>query len=397
MTEARIVAVGSQSFHQQVARALSLGPDAIERVGSVTAAEEALGNGKGPADVLVLSPSVKDPDAVGLAEYVSTEAPTTAVVIVRERAPDGLVPTAMRAGVRDVVDLSRGSKELSEALEHAVAWATSLRVARGELAPGSPGARGLVISVFSSKGGTGKTFLASNLAVALAQHSGQETALVDMDLSMGDVFSYFGREPERQLQDLLSLGEQEDRDGILALGTKLADHLWGFAAPADPAVEAISGEAVGRMVRALRGAFPQVVVDTPAGYSDQVLASLELSDSILMVAGLDVIALRHLSMALSTLMALGVPRERLRIVLNRADSKVGLAPGEVERVMDLSVDAMIPSSRMVPTSLNRGEPVVLQEPRSGVTKAIAELAARMVAHTESTPTERRKRRLFRRG
>jgi pilus assembly protein CpaE len=338
---------------------------------------------------------VKDPDAVGLAEFVGETAPTTAVVIVREQAPDGLVPIAMRAGVRDVVDLSRGGGELGEALERAISWSTSVRAARGDLGPEAGADRGRIVSVFSSKGGTGKTFMASNLAVVLARTSGRDTALVDLDLSMGDVFSFFGAESENTLPDLLSLGEAEGHEQIRGLGKQLDEHLWGFAAPSDPAAESVPGETIGRLLRTIRGAFAQTVVDTPAGYADQVLAALDVSDEILMVVGLDVVALRHLSLAIDTLLSLGVHEERLRVVLNRADSKVGLDPEEVERVMGIRVDAMIPSSRLVPTSLNYGRPVVIDEPRSGVARAIEELAARTGAQPQPQPGKtKRKKRMF---
>ena len=75
--------------------------------------------------------------------------------------------------------------------------------------------------------------------------------------------------------------------------------------------------------------------------------------------GHDVVGVRHLSLALQTFLSLGFPRERFRVVLNRADSKVGLSPLDVERVMKVKVDTQIPSSRLVPVSLNRGEPVVV--------------------------------------
>ncbi len=92
----------------------------------------------------------------------------------------------------------------------------------------------------------------------------------------------------------------------------------------------------------------------------------DLSDMICLVTGLDVVGVKHLSKALDTLLTIGLPRERFRVVLNRADSKVGLDASDVERVMKIQVDAMIPSSRLVPTSLNKGRPVVLDEPQSEV-------------------------------
>ncbi len=124
------------------------------------------------------------------------------------------------------------------------------------------------------------------------------------------------------------------------------------------------GEAVGKYLRVLRNNFAYVVVDASADYTDLALACFDLSDAICLVTGLDVVGVKHLSKALETLLTIGLPRDRFRIVLNRADSKVGLDAGDVERVMKIQVDTMIPSSRLVPTSLNKGRPVVLEEPNS---------------------------------
>lgn len=128
------------------------------------------------------------------------------------------------------------------------------------------------------------------------------------------------------------------------------------------------------MIRSLQRHFDHVVLDAPADYSDAVLAAFDVSSVIYMVAALDVVGIRHLSKGIETLLTLGVDSDRLRIILNRADSKVGLSPEDVERVMKIKIDALIPSSRLVPTALNKGIPVYLDEPQSSVAIVIGELA-----------------------
>jgi pilus assembly protein CpaE len=381
VSDPSIIAVGAPpTFRFQVARALQIDPDGVEWVPTVAAAEGFLVEGGHP-EVLVLSPAIKEPDAFGLAEFVERSSPTTSVVMVRDGAMNGLLPKAMRAGIRDVIDLSQGGEELREALRRAVVWSGNLRSARGDTVAEAHRLPGTIVSVFSSKGGTGKTFLSSNLAVAIAQELTLDTALVDLEFGVGDVFSYFGKEADRPLQDIIALSEQADRDAIQGLGTKLHEHLWGYAPPANPASDTISSESMGKILRALRRTFDFTVIDATAGYSDPVLATFDLSDTICLIAGLDVVSLRHLSLALETLLSLGFPRDRFRIVLNRADSKVGLTPQDVERVMKVKVDAMIPSSRLVPTSLNKGAPVVLDQPRSEVSKALVAFARTLVPAT----------------
>src|SRR5204862_2665515 len=112
-------------------------------------------------------------------------------------------------------------------------------------------------------------------------------------------------------------------------------------------------------------------------YSDSALVCFDLSDTICLVTSLDVVGVRHLSKSLDTLLSIGLPRDRFRVVLNRADSKVGLDPSDVERVMKIQVDAMIPSSRLVPSSLNKGRPIVLEEPTSEVSTAVRFVAQKL--------------------
>ncbi|MGZ8606465.1 MAG: AAA family ATPase [Actinomycetota bacterium] len=401
-----VIAVGTpQSFRTTVARALEVEAEDVGWVQSVTAAEEILVDADAPVDVLVLSPEIKEPDALGLAEFVSRSAPGTAIVLVRDKTWNGLLPAAMRAGIRDVVDLKQGSEEIRDAVERAVVWAQSLRQTRGD-SQNRSAERGVVISVFSSKGGTGKTFLATNLATAIADLSGKDTAVVDLDVDMGDVFSYFGAEPTKQVSDLISLGEGAPRETVMASSSQFGEHLYGFGAVPDPAMQPPAGEAIGKYLRVLRQNFGYVVVDASADYTDLALACFDLSDAICLVTGLDVVGVKHLSKALETLLSIGLPRDRFRIILNRADSKVGLDAGDVERVMKIEVDTLIPSSRLVPMSLNKGRPVYTEEPGSEVSASIRALAQRftggveisMNGHgaVEEIEEPRRRRGLFRR-
>ena len=379
MTDASVVAVVTpQSFRQQLARSLELEAEEVGWVQSATAAEELLIGPYHTVDVLVLSPEVKEADALGLAEFVGRTSPGTAIVLVRDHTWNGLLPAAMRAGIRDVVDMTQGTDELREAVERAISWASNLRSANasGAKSEGVRTQRGHIISIFSSKGGSGKTFLTTNLATAIAQVTGEDTALVDLDVDMGDVFTYFGREPTASVTDLMELGEGAERARVREVGVEVAPHTWAFGAPPDPAAEAPAGEAIGKFLRTIRNEFAFVIVDASVDYSDSALVCFDLSDMICLVTSLDVVGVKHLSKALDTLLTIGLPRERFRVVLNRADSKVGLDASDVERVMKIRVDAMIPSSRLVPTSLNKGRPVVLEEPSSEVAQAINSLASR---------------------
>ena len=378
MTDPRVVAVGgSPSFPPEVARALGAFPDAISWLPSISSAQRAIAEGEQSFDIVVLAPSVGDDEAIALAEFSARESAATAVLLVRDVPVDGSFPRLVRGGVRDVVDLTKGRNEFREALRRAVEWNSGMRGTAS--ANGSRGATGVVVAVFSTKGGTGKTFLSCNLAAALAERSGSQVALLDLDHDLGDVFAYFGAEPSRTLQELLTLDEGADAQAVAQLGTPLAKGITGFGSRPDPRAEPIPGAAIARMLSKLKDAFPFSVVDATSEYSDHVVAALDLSDAICLVTGLDAIGVRHMSIAIQTLQNLGVGRERLQFVVNRADSKVDLTIQDIERLLAIQVDGRIPSSQLVPRSINQGKLLWFDRRRSDVAKGVEAFADLLMA------------------
>lgn len=400
MTEPRVAAVGGdETFPTLVARVLGASNDDIVVIPSVASAERTIAEGGHTFDVLVLAPSVGEADAISIAEFMSKEVPTTAVIVVRDEPVDGAFPRLVRSGVRDVVDLSRGSGEFKDALDRAVEWAAGIRgtsTTRGALPGISTGA---IISVFSTKGGTGKTFLSCNLAAALADRTGRPVGLVDLDHDLGDVFAYFGATPKRSLQEIVTLDGDADGGQVEQLGTLLMEGVTGFGSMPDPRAEPLPSGAITRMLRAMKESFAFTVVDATSEYSDHVLAAFDLSDAICLITGLDAIGVRHMTIGMQTLQKLGVPRERLRFVLNRADSKVDLTPDDVERLVGIHVDAKIPSSLLVPRSMNRARLLWREERRSNVAKAIEAFADRLASEfaPEGAPAAAGKLRRWKKG
>ena len=378
MTDPRVVAVGgSPSFPPEVTRALGASPDAVSWLPSISSAQRAIAEGEQPFDIVVLAPSVGDDEAIALAEFSARESAATAVLLVRDVPVDGSFPRLVRGGVRDVVDLTKGRNEFREALRRAVDWNSGMRGTAS--ANGSRRPTGVVVAVFSTKGGTGKTFLACNLAAALAERSGSQVGLLDLDHDLGDVFAYFGAEPSRTLQELLTLDDGADAEAVAQLGTPLAKGITGFGSRPDPRAEPIPGAAIARMLSKLKDAFPFSVVDATSEYSDHVLAALDLSDAICLVTGLDAIGVRHMSIAMQTLQNLGVGRDRLHFVVNRADSKVDLTIQDIERLLQIRVDSRIPSSPLVPRSINQGKLLWFDKRRSDVSKGVEAFADRLMA------------------
>jgi pilus assembly protein CpaE len=186
-----------------------------------------------------------------------------------------------------------------------------------------------------------------------------------------------------------------------ALRGYLSPHRSGvylLPAPVEPSLaEAVSSQAVIKILRLLKDSFPYVVVDCPSAYNDQVLAALDESDAVVLIASMEVPGIKSLKLALQTLEQLGVSRERIRIVLNRADSKVGLRLQEVEKTLGSSVDIALPSTIRVPQSVNRGVPIAIEARNSSVVVPIAKLARSLIASTQGTRVEPSRWGFLRRG
>ncbi len=239
-----------------------------------------------------------------------------------------------------------------------------------------PGEQGQVITVFSTKGGAGKSMIACNVAVRLAKKSSGMVALVDADLQFGDVAVMLKLAPQHTIVDAVGSLDRIDANLLQSLlVTHEPSGLQVLPAPLEPAfADQIRGEEMVRIVELLRTFCTHVVIDTPAYFNDVVLGLIEVSDDVLLVAGMDIPNIKNVKIGLQTLRLLNTPLSKLKLILNRANSKVKLDVSEVERTLQIKADCLIPSDIAVPQSVNQGTPVVLDAPKSGVAKSIEQLA-----------------------
>lgn len=331
-------------------------------------------------DVVLIGPHVDLEAALDLAESMRLSRPMLGVVLVRPRIDTTTLADALRAGVREVVK-ERDPEGMTAAVRRAAELANAVRESAG-LAPSHDGETelGRLVTVFSAKGGAGKTTVSTNLAAALADNGRRNVCLVDLDLAFGDVAIALQLFPAHTLSDAVPLMDQLDEAAVSALLTPHSPGLTTLVAPVEPgAADAIPAQLVGRVLHVLRQLFQFVVVDTPPAFTDHVLAAFDESDYVALLATLDIPALKNLKLTLETLDLLNYPRDKWRIVLNRADSKVGLQLGEVEKTLRVPIAVQIPSSRSVPASINRGVPIVLDEPGHPVSMAIRQFAETLIA------------------
>ena len=328
--------------------------------------------------VLVLGPSCAVDGSLTGVERVLAAHREIGAILVAEELTTNLLQQALRAGVKDVLAAPSDANQLSEAISRiSTGLATAPAVPAGEdpIFEGD-GELGQVITVFSTKGGAGKSFIATNLGVTLAERSEKPVVLIDADLQFGDIVVMLKLSPQHTIVDAVS---SLDRLDASLMQNLLVQHeksgLLILPAPLEPAfADQIGAPEMIQIVEVLRRFCSYVIVDTPAYFNDVVLGMIEVSDEVLLVAGMDIPNIKNVKIGLQTLRLLNTPMEKLRLILNRANSKVKLDVTEVERTLQVSADVLIPSDIVVPQSVNRGVPVVHSAPRSGVAKSLEELA-----------------------
>jgi pilus assembly protein CpaE len=343
--------------------------------------------------VAVLGPSCVTPHDLAYVEQWNRTHPEVGVVLVASQLSTELLHRALRAGVKDVLAAPVDKAQLLQAVTRA---AEALRGAGG--GPATTGGvgdeavePGRVITVFSTKGGSGKSVVATNLAVAMARRSERPVALVDAHLQFGDVAVMLKLQPQHTVVDAVQSIEQLDSGLIRAfMSVHEPSGLLVLPAPLEPAfADQIGGAEMVRVIELLRSFCGTVIVDTPAFFNEVVLSVIEASDDVILVAGMDIPNIKNVKIGLNTLAMLATPREKLHLVLNRADSKVKLDIGEVERTLQVSAVAHVPSDVVVPISVNKGTPVVVSAPRSGVAKAFEALASTFLQRVAAQPARRK--------
>jgi len=353
------------------------------------------------SDVLaaIFGPSLADRDALALAGALQQGTPDVSVLLIRRQESGELIRQALRVGIKDVLSSASDEAAVRTAAARALEIARTLRGRLGGAAPTDPGegrSPGRVITVFSSKGGCGKTFLSTNLAVALSR-SGAEVALVDLDLHFGDVAIMLHLFPSHTIYDAAE-NPGLDALSLKSLLTRHDSGVWTLVAPTEPTIaDTINPGTIGNILKLLRSAFDYVVIDTPPAFSEPVLAAFDESDWLVMLATLDVPSIKNLRLTLQTMELLHFPKGRIRVVVNRADSKVGLRLPDVEKLLSSPVDTTIPSSRSVPLSVNKGSPIMLEEPKGPVADSIRRVAALLTDPQPGRSKQKQRRSLFARS
>ena len=304
------------------------------------------------------------------------------IVLVAAGAATAILDEALDADVSDVLLLPQMVDNVLFVIKKAAHVKRALpTVTRAKV--------GRVVTVFSPKGGTGKTVTASNLAAALTKQ-GKKTLLLDLDLQFGDAAIMLGLEPQMTIYDLVVAPGELDSEKLAGYTTKHPSGLDILPAPLRPEdAELVTESKITRLLEVARECYDVIVVDTSPFFHGPMLATLDRTDELLVLCGLDVPTLKNVRLALQTLELLSFPMSRVRIVLNRANTKVGLSKKEVETALKVTISNELPSDRQVPVCVNQGNPIVLADAGSDFAKAMSGLAKSVVTVEKSAGKKRR--------
>lgn len=350
-----------------------------------------------PAElVVIIGPHVELSGAFAFAAARRSDRPEVGVVLVREKVDVGVMGEAMRAGIREVVP-DRDFQALMDACRRCWEVSRGIQKAGRPEAPPSPGRDGRIVVMFAAKGGCGKTVLSTNLGVALAEREGLHVCLVDLDLAFGDVAIMLRLSPQRTIVHAVPMAGRLDETGMQSMLVRHESGLATVLAPVSPGEsEQISGPLVTELLGMLKRSFDVVLVDTPSQLSEHVLAAMDVADRHLLPVTPEVTALKGLRVTLDMLDLLGYPPAARSFLLNRADIKAGLSVTDIEKVVGAPATVHLPHSQDVPASVNRGVPLVQQDPGHAFSQAVARVA---LAVTEGNEAVRNPggRKLFRRS
>jgi pilus assembly protein CpaE len=335
------------------------------------------------ADLLVVACAGYSDRALFLIDGAVRQQPDRPVLVLSEGSPNGFVRRIFESGADDILTLPQAPETVAFTMHKAVARKEGASTGTGvALSP--------MICVLGPKGGTGKTLTACNLAVSLARQGGK-VAVVDLDLQFGDVGLALGLVPEKTVYDLVKSGGSLDSDKLDDYLTRHSSGVQVLMAPTRPDhAGVVTTDFLRDVYATLRTTHDYVIVDTPPGFTPEVIASIDSSSHICMVGMLDSLSLKNTKLGLETLELMGYDSDRTRLVLNRADSRVGITREDVVAIIGRTPDIYVPSDRDIPRSINEGAPIVLTKDKSEAARAFRSLAGMYDLRVEASTNGHRR-------
>jgi pilus assembly protein CpaE len=317
------------------------------------------------AELLLVACAAEGEHALELIKATYTRLETRPpIVVLYAGSPNGFMERAFEAGADDLIALPQSREQLAFALEKALVRRRGAFSSRA----------GTMIAVLGPKGGTGKTLTSCNLAEALAG-AGASPVVVDLDLQFGDVGLALGLRPEQTIHNLAVAGGSLDVEKIESFLARHPSGASALLAPVRPDQAAsVSPSFLRAVFDLLRTRHDFVIVDTPPAFTPEVIAAIDAASHICLVGMLDALSLKDTKIGMETLAQMGYDPAEVTLVLNRADTSVGISMADVERLLGRRPDVLVPSDRAIPTAITEGRTIVAAEPQSAAARAFVSLA-----------------------
>jgi len=328
-------------------------------------------------DVILMDVNMPVMNGIQATEIITLDLPETVVIIMSAEGDQEYLRKAMIAGARDFLVKPFTSDALITAINRVYEREKKRQIQEATLS--KIGQKSKVISIYSPHDGVGKSVIATNLAVCLANDFDQKVALVDLNLQFGDIDLMLNLAPERTLAGLISRYKELDADLMEQFLTEHRTGIKVLAAPPKPEyAETVTVYCVERVLETLKNNYSMIIVDTSSMLQDITLAALDVSNYIFLVTTFDLPSLRNAKLCLEVMDALHYPNEKIRLVMNRASGDMGIKLEDVSKFLSREIDVAIPSEgRIVVPSVNQGKPFITANPQSNVSECIRSMA-RMV-------------------
>jgi pilus assembly protein CpaE len=336
-------------------------------------------------DIVLMDINMPVKDGIKATEEISLTLPETTVIIMSVQGEYEYIRKAMSAGARDYLNKPFSGDDLTETILKTYEIETKRRE-QHSLSGLTEEIKSKIITVFSTKGGVGKTTIASNIAVSLARTTKKKVALIDLDLQFGDVAIMLNVSMKNTISDLIKEINQLDKD---LMDDYLVAHFSGvriLPAPIKPEyAEYITSSHVERIIKTLSESYHYIVIDTSASFHETVLTSLDISDRILFVSTLDLPTIKNVKAGMDVMESLRYPDDKISIVLNKASEQFGIKYKEFESTLKRPIWSYIPEdSSTVVTSANKGLPFVMTRTETKVAKAIINMCSELITEKSST-------------
>jgi pilus assembly protein CpaE len=381
--------------------------DDIEVCGTAGDGKEAIEQAhKLRPDIILMDVNMPSMDGIQATEQLAQELPTSPVIIMSVQGERDYLRRAMQAGAREFLIKPFSHDELVAAVRRVYQLEQKKTVAAPPqttaAAPVAAGpAMGEVFLVISGKGGVGKTVVASNLAVALANETNARVALVDLDLQFGDVGVMFNVDHPRTITDLVDTVDAADAESI---NTVLADGPSGvkiLLSPLSPELaDLVTTDHVRTVMRELRKMFDYIVVDGSSHLAESTLEVIEMASKIVLVTSLTIPSIKTAKLSLKVLDSLDVDASDILLVVNRVDSHGDFNRDAIESNLRTKVAVQLPHDpQAVGVSVTRGVPFVQLQPEAEISRSMRELVGQLAPAAtlngeSSEESGRKKKRLF---